>query len=132
MAIGYGNNVSASDAMIFGNNITNNIAGSTMIGPNETSKVTILSGGLVGIGTNTPTANLQVEGTTLLRNLVTMQNGWNGGFTQFSGTANYPLLQLATPNGQGGRIRFANGQGATYDTAIVRTSPNTLTIDDNN
>ncbi len=60
VAIGYDNTVSASGASAFGSSITNSIANSTMIGPSDTAKLTILSSGNVGIGTTTPEAALDV------------------------------------------------------------------------
>jgi hypothetical protein len=62
-AFGFWNNVSASGASAFGNGITNTSIWSTMIGPNNTAKITILSGGTVGIGTATPSYKLDVAGT---------------------------------------------------------------------
>ena len=59
-AFGRSNTISASGASVYGYSISNAIAGSTMIGPNETAKVTILSGGQMGIGTSSPVTKLQV------------------------------------------------------------------------
>ena len=62
LAYGIYNNVSASGASAFGQYITNSVASSTMIGPNDSSKITILNGGYLGIGTTTPWAKLAVNG----------------------------------------------------------------------
>lgn len=62
MAIGRGNVVSASGAAAIGTNLTNSIVGSLQIGPNEAAKITVLSGGQVGIGTATPYDKLEIVG----------------------------------------------------------------------
>ena len=63
-AFGRGNSISAVYATAFGNAITNSTANSTMIGPSDTAKVTILSNGNVGIGLGStgPAARLDVGG----------------------------------------------------------------------
>lgn len=53
-AIGASNTVSASGAQAFGNFITNSIASSTMIGPNNTSKMTLKNGGQIVYTGSTP------------------------------------------------------------------------------
>ncbi len=63
-AFGMYNTISATYATAFGYGITNDIAYSTMIGPSDAAKVTILSSGNVGIGTGdtAPTEKLHVVG----------------------------------------------------------------------
>lgn len=68
--VGVGRNIvlSGIGASAFGNDLTNSEEQSTVIGPNDTSKITILgelgSGfeGYVGIGTSTPSQKLEVVG----------------------------------------------------------------------
>lgn len=60
--VGQSNTVTAFGASIFGDSITNNVASSTMIGPSDSAKITILNSGNVGIGTSTPYAKLSVTG----------------------------------------------------------------------
>lgn len=59
---GRNNTVSGSSATVFGAGISNSTPNSTMIGPSDAAKVTILSSGNVGIGTATPTSKLHVVG----------------------------------------------------------------------
>ncbi|MDB5259073.1 MAG: hypothetical protein JWO73_281 [Candidatus Taylorbacteria bacterium] len=59
-AFGSGNTILASGAHILGSSITNNIADSVQIGPNNASKITINSSGNVGIGTTTPSNRLSI------------------------------------------------------------------------
>jgi hypothetical protein len=61
---GFGNTAAAGTIAI-GNSINNNIASSLQIGPNDASKLTILSGGSVGIGVTTPSAKLDISDITL-------------------------------------------------------------------
>ncbi len=56
------NTSSASNTYILGKYITNDVANSVMIGPNNSSKITILQNGMVGIGTTTPSAKLSIQG----------------------------------------------------------------------
>ena len=58
-AFGYSNTASSSGASAFGNNVNNSIANSLMIGPSNTAKITILSTGLVGIGTTVPRGRIE-------------------------------------------------------------------------
>ncbi len=60
-ASGAYNNACCDCSSVFGSFITNNIAGSTQIGPNDTAKVTILDSGYVGLGTTTPSVILQAN-----------------------------------------------------------------------
>lgn len=60
MAIGRGNTVSTSGATAIGTNLTNSTVGSLQIGPNDAAKITVLSGGQMGIGTSTPSTKLDV------------------------------------------------------------------------
>ncbi|MDQ3014706.1 MAG: hypothetical protein M3Q73_02495, partial [bacterium] len=66
VAVGRGNSVAINGSSAFGAGITNAIATSTMIGPSDESKLTILgatgSVGYVGIGTTSPYAKLSVVG----------------------------------------------------------------------
>lgn len=62
IALGFGNTINASGGSAFGSFITNNIANSTMIGPSNAAKLTILNSGNVGIGTTNPTSKLDVNG----------------------------------------------------------------------
>lgn len=61
---GQGNTVTVNTdrATIFGSGINNSTSDSTMIGPSDAAKVTILSSGNVGIGTTAPTSKLTVVG----------------------------------------------------------------------
>jgi hypothetical protein len=63
-AFGRRNTVTTSQSSVFGANITNNIAGSTQVWPNNTAKITIFTGWQVAIGTSTITtgATLKVAG----------------------------------------------------------------------
>ncbi|MCF7865654.1 MAG: tail fiber domain-containing protein [Candidatus Pacebacteria bacterium] len=65
LAIGYGNTVTAGSATVIGNSITNTIATTVMIGPNDASKITIASTGL-GLGTTTPSQKLSIAGNMQL------------------------------------------------------------------
>lgn len=78
MAIGRGNVVSASGAAAIGTNLTNSIVGSLQIGPNEAAKITVLSGGQVGIGTSTPSTKLDVVGTGTFQGLRILSGASNG------------------------------------------------------
>ncbi len=49
-----------------------------MIGPNDAAKVTILSGGQMGIGTSTPTSKLDVAGTGTFQGLKILSGASNG------------------------------------------------------
>ena len=60
-AFGRDNLVSGHQSSAFGYGITNNIDNSMMIGPSNSSKITILSTGEVGIGTTTPQNALHVS-----------------------------------------------------------------------
>ncbi|OYV83482.1 MAG: hypothetical protein B7X04_04110 [Parcubacteria group bacterium 21-54-25] len=63
-AFGYQNTASAAAASAFGSGITNSIANSTMVGPSNTAKLTILSTGNVGIGTTTAPSALSIQNTS--------------------------------------------------------------------
>jgi len=65
-AIGYQSTVTASDAIAVGNNISNTVASSLMIGPSDTSKLTILATGKTGFGTTSPNSTLSVQGSLSL------------------------------------------------------------------
>jgi len=60
-ALGFQNIASAAGAVAVGNGVSNSIASSLMIGPSNSSKLTILSSGNVGIGTSSPWAKLAVQ-----------------------------------------------------------------------
>jgi trimeric autotransporter adhesin len=68
VSVGFQNTVTAGGASAFGAGISNSTATSTMIGPSDASKLTILGAegkmGFVGIGTTTPAWNLQIASTT--------------------------------------------------------------------
>ncbi len=49
-----------------------------MIGPNDAAKVTILSGGQMGIGTSTPTSKLDVVGTGTFQGLKILSGASDG------------------------------------------------------
>ncbi len=61
-SFGFANIVTTGNSTVFGSGITNSSSGSTMIGPSDAAKVTILSSGNVGIGTATPASKLHVVG----------------------------------------------------------------------
>jgi putative sterol carrier protein len=61
MAFGASNNVSGVQAAAFGYAITNAVDNSVMIGPGNTSKLTILNTQKAGFGSTTPYANLSVH-----------------------------------------------------------------------
>jgi len=64
VAIGAGNQVTANDAYILGEGITNGIQGSVQIGTSNTAKVTIDASGRLGIATTTPGNLLSVGALT--------------------------------------------------------------------
>ncbi len=67
-AVGIMNTVSANYSSAFGSFISNSVASSTMIGPNDAAKLTILgttgSVGFVGVGTTTPWGQLSINPTS--------------------------------------------------------------------
>lgn len=81
--------------------------------------------GNVGIGTTTPSKKFEVVGEARF------QNGYDTDGTRFdSGSAGYGLVRIKSPNGQGGRIEFADGQsGWAWDTRIFRPSAGTLRVE---
>jgi trimeric autotransporter adhesin len=62
LLLGDGNTISSTWAIAIWNNISNSISQSLMIGPNDSAKITVLSGGQVGIGTSNPWSKLSVSG----------------------------------------------------------------------
>ncbi|MDO8572371.1 MAG: tail fiber domain-containing protein [bacterium] len=62
VAFGLSNNVSGSGASAFGSDIINSIASSTMVGPSNTAKLTILFSGNTGIATTSPYSKLTIWG----------------------------------------------------------------------
>ncbi len=62
-AFGYGNTVTGGSAYAIGNQMTNSVTNSLMIGLSDTAKMTVLgSNGNVGIGTTSPAQKLTVAG----------------------------------------------------------------------
>jgi len=61
LAFGAGNTASGTLSAVFGNNIINGIDNSLMLGPSDTSKLTILSTQQAGFGTTSPFANFSVH-----------------------------------------------------------------------
>ncbi len=65
-------------------------------------------------------------------NSVVASVGYQNGLVVNSGGAGYGLVAITSPNGEGGRIRFADGQSSfAWDTAISRPSAGKLLIDNN-
>ena len=62
VAIGNSNSAYAAQSVAIGRNVINTTANSLMIGPSDVAKITIISGGNVGIGTTSPYAKLSVVG----------------------------------------------------------------------
>jgi hypothetical protein len=92
---------------------------------NNTTQMTILSTGKVGIATTTPGYNLTVNGTTYSTSIISEQ----GGLRVNSGSAGYGALNLFSPVGGAGKIAFASGAaGWAWDTYLVRTNANELTL----
>ena len=90
------------------------------------------SGWDIGIGTNNPLALLDINGSSLLRGNVSMQNWYMWWLTQYSGSAGYKLLKLGASNWAWWRIQFANGQAwGDFDVGLFRESAGTLSIDNN-
>jgi hypothetical protein len=113
IAFGAGNSVDAFNASVFGSGIVNATDGSTMIGPGNSAKVTILSSGNVGIGLGdtSPTEKLEVAGNIRLSGSITKAGG---------GTLVLPLSgTLTLPSGGGTLISSTGSQAITGATTVV-------------
>lgn len=108
---GRGNTATATNTGIFGADITNGTAGSTMIGPSNTAKVTILSSGNVGIGTEAPSSKLHVVGDlnvtgTIINPMLNTSGSGSTSRLRVGGTAPVNL----SSSWQGTAIIGADGQ----------------------
>lgn len=62
VVVGRSNTVTAPNSVTIGHSVTNSVAGSMQIGINNTSKMTFLSTGYVGVNTTAPSEALEVNG----------------------------------------------------------------------
>lgn len=84
--IGYRNSSSATNTIVLGTGITNDIANSVMIGPSNSAKIIVDSSGYLGIGTTSPMASLSVH---------------SGQIVGTTGTASAPTFGFSTYSGSG-------------------------------
>lgn len=107
-SFGRNNTINAMRATVFGAGITNGTPSSTMIGPSDAAKVTILSTGNVGIGLGTasPTQKLDVGGNIRL----------SGNIINASGNT------LALPSGAGTLVTTSGTQTITGTTTVHGTT----------
>ena len=76
VAVGFKNTVTGSNSAAFGltlNNLTNN---SVKVGVSDSAFLMILKNGKVGIGTETPTEMLSVNGNIHTKKVIVTQSGW--------------------------------------------------------
>ncbi|MFA6094931.1 MAG: tail fiber domain-containing protein [Candidatus Paceibacterota bacterium] len=94
-AVGYNNIITASSSTVFGNGITNAVTNSTMIGPSDTAKLTILFSGNVGIGTTTPNAKLEIDAAASGIGQIIKANATTpGDLTQWQGSTGAVLASI--------------------------------------
>jgi hypothetical protein len=108
LAFGHNNLLQGQNTSVFGVGITNLTPNSTMIGPSDTAKVTILSSGNVGIGLGTasPTQKLDVGGNIRL----------SGNIINASGNT------LTLPSGNGTLLTSSGNQTITGATTLQGTT----------